>query len=161
VTHDQDEALSLADQVAVMRHGRLVQAAEPRALYRSPADPEVARFVGGAAVLPGHIANGVATCALGRAPVVGEHPDGPAQVLVRPEQVRLDGPPSSAEVRIEEISFYGHDAAVHLQVLPDGPTLVARVAGLDSPEVGSVVRATVAGPVVAYPSAEVGKVRQT
>ncbi len=152
VTHDQDEALSLADQVAVMRAGRLVQATNPRDLYRTPADPEVARFVGGAAVLPARVLDGVATCALGRAPIFGECPDGEAQVLVRPEQVRIDGSEASVEARIEEISFYGHDAAVRILVLPDGPALVARVPGLDSPGVGATVKAGIAGRVVAFPT---------
>ncbi len=150
VTHDQDEALSLADQVAVMRAGSLVQAAGPRDLYRNPVDPEVARFVGGAAVLPAHVVDGVATCALGRAPVVGPCPDGPAQVLLRPEQIRIDGSLPSVEARIEEISFYGHDAAVRLLVLPAGPALVARVPGLDSPGVGATVKAGISGRVVAF-----------
>jgi iron(III) transport system ATP-binding protein len=101
--------------------------------------------------LAGDVDNGVATCALGSAPVVGESADGPAQVLVRPEQVRLDGPASSVEARVEEISFYGHDAAVHLRLLPQGPALVARVAGLDAPDVGAVVRVAICGPVVTYP----------
>jgi iron(III) transport system ATP-binding protein len=153
VTHDQDEALSLADQVAVMRAGRLVQATNPRDLYRTPADPDVARFVGGAAVLPAVVLDGVATSALGRAPIFGECPDGEAQVLVRPEQVRIDGSEAgSVEARIEEISFYGHDAAVRILVLPDGPALVARVPGLDSPGVGAVVKAGIAGRVVAFPT---------
>ena len=152
VTHDQDEALSLADQVAVMRSGRLVQAAHPRDLYETPADPDVARFVGGAAVLPATVHDGSATFALGRVPVSGDCPDGPAQVLVRPEQVRIDGSEASVEARIEEISFYGHDAAVRLFVLPDGPALVARVPGLDSPGVGAVVKAGVSGRVVAFPT---------
>ncbi len=91
VTHDQDEALSLADQVAVMRVGRLVQAATPFDLYRSPVDPDVARFVGGATILPATVRSGVATCALGDIELVEARPDGDAQVLVRPEQIRLDG----------------------------------------------------------------------
>jgi iron(III) transport system ATP-binding protein len=152
VTHDQDEALSLADQVAVMRAGRLVQAAHPRDLYRTPADPDVARFVGGAAVLPATVLDGVATCALGRVPLAAPCPDGPAQVLVRPEQVRIDGSESGVEARIDEISFYGHDAAVRLFVLPDGPALVARVPGLESPGVGAHVKAGIAGRVVAFPT---------
>jgi iron(III) transport system ATP-binding protein len=153
VTHDQDEALSLADQVAVMRAGRLVQAATPHDLYRTPADPEVARFVGGAAVLPAQVHDGVATFALGQVPLAEPCPDGPAQVLVRPEQVRIDGSEGAVEARIDEISFYGHDAAVRLFVLPDGPALVARVPGLDSPGVGATVKAGVAGRVVAFPTA--------
>ena len=53
VTHDQNEALSLADQVAVMRGGRLVSRRRPSEVYLSPSDPQVAEFVGRAVVLPG------------------------------------------------------------------------------------------------------------
>ena len=137
VTHDQDEALSLADQVAVMRAGRLVQAATPRDLYRAPADPDVARFVGGAAILRADVRDGVATCALGSLVVEGACRDGAAEVLVRPEQLRLDGSVDSVEGLVGEVSFYGHDAAVRVDLLPDGPSVVARVTGLDAPEVES------------------------
>jgi len=152
VTHDQDEALSLADQVAVMRAGRLVQATTPRELYRAPADPEVARFVGGAAVLPARVRDGIATCALGDLSVEGHCPDGDAQVLVRPEQLRVDGSVGSVEGRVGEVSFYGHDAAVHVDLLPDGPSVVARLAGLDAPGVETRVKVGVAGRVVAFPA---------
>jgi iron(III) transport system ATP-binding protein len=152
VTHDQDEALSLADQVAVMRAGRLVQAATPRELYRAPADPEVARFVGGAAVLPARVLDGIATCALGDLPVEGHCPDGEAQVLVRPEQLRVDGSVGSVEGTVGEVSFYGHDAAVHVDLVPDGPSVVARLAGLDAPDVETRVKVGVAGRVVAFPA---------
>ena len=146
VTHDQDEALSLADQVAVMRAGRLVQSASPRDLYRQPVDAGVARFVGGAAILPALVTAGVARCALGELPVDGA--DGETEIIVRPEQVRLDGSAGSVEATVTEVSFYGHDAAVRLLVRPDGPSLLARVTGLAAPEVGAVVRLGVAGPVV-------------
>ncbi|MFC6284999.1 ABC transporter ATP-binding protein [Nocardioides sp. GCM10027113] len=155
VTHDQDEALSLADQVAVMRAGRLVQAATPHDLYRTPADPDVARFVGGATVLPALVEGGHASCALGLLPLAEPCPEGPAQVLVRPEQIRLDGhdgAEGATEARVDEISFYGHDAAVRLYLLPDGPAVVARVLGLESPGVGATVKAGVAGRVVAFPA---------
>ena len=152
VTHDQDEALSLADQVAVMRAGRLVQATTPRELYRAPADPEVARFVGGAAVLPARIRDGIATCALGDLSVEGHCPDGDAQVLVRPEQLRVDGSVGSVEGRVGEVSFYGHDAAVHIDLLPDGPSVIARLAGLDAPGVETRVKVGVSGRVVAFPA---------
>ena len=65
VTHDQAEALSLADQVAVMRHGRLVQLAAPETVYRSPSDAGVAGFVGEAVLLPASVSDGYATCELG------------------------------------------------------------------------------------------------
>jgi iron(III) transport system ATP-binding protein len=153
VTHDQDEALSLADQVAVMRAGRLVQADAPYTLYRSPVDADVARFVGGATALPAHVSAGVASCVLGDLPVAGACPDGAAEVLVRPEQVRLDGAATGAvvEARVGEVSFYGHDAACRLDLQPDGPSLVARIIGLEAPAIGSIVKVGVAGGVVAFP----------
>ncbi len=152
VTHDQDEALSLADQVAVMRAGRVVQAASPPDLYRSPADPDVARFVGGAAILPATVRAGVASCPLGDLDVGDDCPDGEVEVLVRPEQIRVDDPsrPATAKARVDEVSFYGHDAAVRLTLLPDGPLVVARIPGLDAPEVGRTVAVGVSGRVVAF-----------
>ncbi len=150
VTHDQDEALSLADQVAVMRGGRLVQADRPRDLYRAPADAEVAQFVGGAAILPATVSDGVATCALGQAPVQGAAAEGEAQVVIRPEQVTII--PGQRGARVGDVSFYGHDAAVRLELLPDGPTLVARVPGLAAPEPGTEVGVGVAGRVFVLPA---------
>jgi iron(III) transport system ATP-binding protein len=144
VTHDQDEALSLADQVAVMRQGRLVQADRPRDLYRTPADADVARFVGGAAILPATVAAGIARCALGEAPVHGSVADGEVEVVVRPEQVTIR---PGRGARVGDVSFYGHDAAVRLELLPDGPSLVARVPGLAAPDPGTEVGVGVAGPL--------------
>jgi iron(III) transport system ATP-binding protein len=153
VTHDQDEALSLADQVAVMRGGRLVQADAPQTLYRAPVDADVARFVGGATALPAHVSDGVASCVLGDLALARACPDGPAEVLVRPEQVRLDaaGTGSGVEALVTDVRFYGHDAACRLHLQPDGPSLVARIIGLEPPEVGSTAMVGVTGGVVAFP----------
>ncbi len=94
----------------------------------------------------------MATCALGDLDVGDGCPDGDVEVLVRPEQVRVDDPsqPGTAKARVEEVSFYGHDAAVRLTLLPDGPLLVARIPGLDAPEVGRTVAVGVSGRVVAF-----------
>ena len=151
VTHDQDEALSLADQVAVMREGKVVQAATPREIYRSPVDAGVARFVGGAATLPAAVRAGVASTALGELPVAGDVGDGAAEVLVRPEQVLIGAGAATVKARVDEVAYYGHDASVTLTVLPDGPVVVARAGGLDVPEVGATVTVSVAGPVVVFP----------
>ena len=64
---------------------------------------------------------------------------------MRPEQLRVDGSVGSVEARVGEVSFYGHDAAVHLDLLPDGPSVVARLAGLDAPGVETRVKVGVAG----------------
>ena len=159
VTHDQDEALSLADQVAVMRHGRVIQTDAPRDLYRAPVDPEVGAFVGGASVVPAEVRDGHASFGFGSAPLASPAPDGEARVLLRPEQVVLV--PGAVGARVEQVHFYGHDASVRLLVLPDGPALVARIAGLDSPDVGAEVGVGIVGPVVVFPAAEEAETRPT
>jgi iron(III) transport system ATP-binding protein len=148
VTHDQGEALSLADQVAVMREGRLIQVDAPASVYRHPADPGVARFVGGAVLLPGVVEDKHATCAFGRLEVEGPLLRGPVHVLVRPEQIRLghDGVPA----RVQEVSYFGHDASVRLLLLPEGPTVVARVTGDEVPETGADVLLSVRGGVPVF-----------
>ncbi|HZB51804.1 MAG TPA: ABC transporter ATP-binding protein [Mycobacteriales bacterium] len=153
VTHDQAEALSLADQVAVMRDGRLVQLDSPEAVYRTPVDPGVATFVGEAVLLPAQVRNGVATCALGPLPLSSPAPDGPAQVLLRPEQIRLD-PGDDApgvEAKVCDVSYFGHDAAVRLELV-GGPEVLARVAGHSLPHPGSTVRLTITGEALPYPA---------
>jgi len=151
VTHDQDEALSLADQVAVMRNGKVIQTDTPRELYRAPVDPEVGAFVGGATVLAAEVHEGRATFSFGSAPLAAPAADGAAQVLLRPEQIRVTR--GAVGARVEQVHFYGHDAAVRL-LLPDGPVLVARVAGLEAPEPGTEVGIGIAGPVLAFPAPE-------
>jgi iron(III) transport system ATP-binding protein len=155
VTHDQDEALSLADQVAVMRAGRLVQAASPQEVYRSPVDPALAQFVGGAALLPAHLDGTKAECALGTLTLAlsraGSPTTGEASVVVRPEQLRLTPAGHGRTATVCEVAFYGHDAAVHLR-LEDGTTVQARVPGAVTPEVGETVGVQVAGPVLAFPA---------
>lgn len=157
VTHDQSEALSMGDQVGVLRRGRLVQVAAPAELYRHPVDAELARFVGEAVLLDGRAAGGVAECALGRVVLEPGALDGPVQVMVRPEQieVRPDGAAGTAAT-IASVSYYGHDASLRL-VLADaagGTVLVARVGGTRALGLaeGAAVRLAVAGPVVAFPA---------
>jgi iron(III) transport system ATP-binding protein len=158
VTHDQGEALSMADQVAVLSEGRVVQVAPPEELYRQPADAEVAAFVGDAVLLPATVRGGRADSVLGALPVAGAPDDGPATVLVRPEQIVLQptvsgGVPGEVVARVVDATFYGHDATVRLRVRnaegehSQSDMLVARTPGYAAPEVGSDVRLTVQGSV--------------
>ncbi|WP_433500108.1 ABC transporter ATP-binding protein [Sphaerimonospora sp. CA-214678] len=161
VTHDQAEALSLADQVAVMRQGRLVQLDAPATLYRYPCDTGVAGFVGESVLLPADLRSSEAECALGVLPL-RESGNGAATwadarhgaVLIRPEQIRLHPSSDAAgiEARVAGVSFFGHDAAVRLDLLPTGPQITARVLGQDLPALGELVRLTVTGDVLAYPT---------
>ena len=88
VTHDQDEAFTLGDEVAVMRGGQILQQAAPTELYEHPADPWLAVFVGEADLLPGTAAGTAATTQLGRIPLCVDT-QGDVQVLVRPEEIVL------------------------------------------------------------------------
>ena len=151
VTHDQNEALSLADQVAVMRAGRLIQSATPNEVYLSPSDPQVAEFVGRAVVLPGTAAADRATCALGEV-VLSEPADGPVTLVIRPEQIFVDRTHDvGARGTVEELDYYGHDSAVRI-TLADGTPVLARVPGVLHPVVGDTVHLRVTGLVRAYPS---------
>jgi iron(III) transport system ATP-binding protein len=152
VTHDQAEALSMADQVAVLRGGRLVQLTDPRTLYRVPSDLDVATFVGEAVVLDADVRGGRAHCALGILPLERPFADGPARVLLRPEQLRLTAPAAGAPAtRVRGVDFYGHDSRVRLE-LPGGVTVNARLEGADVPSAGDEVAVVVAGTALPFPA---------
>lgn len=87
VTHDQDEAMSLADRIAVMDQGRVQQVADPVTLYRNPVNLFVADFVGESTILRGTATSGgIDVPGLGQLPVDGGHPAGDRIALVlRPE----------------------------------------------------------------------------
>ncbi|WP_108249127.1 ABC transporter ATP-binding protein [Planctomonas deserti] len=89
VTHDQEEALAIADRVAVMRDGRIEQVGTPESLYSAPETGFVAQFVGVSNRIPGEAAGGRARIAGAELPVVGTPADGPVWVLVRPENIAL------------------------------------------------------------------------
>jgi iron(III) transport system ATP-binding protein len=150
VTHDQGEALSLADHVAMMRDGKIAQVATPTQIYRRPVDPGVAAFVGGASILEAHIEGTSARCALGTIAVPPQSIQGDALVLVRPEQIGLAEPSIGVAARVADVSYYGHDIAVHLDLIPGGPSVVARMAGRDVPERGAVVSLEVRGPATVF-----------
>ncbi len=126
VTHDQEEALSLADEVAVMMRGTVVQSAPPETLYHRPATREVASFVGEANFLPGNAQNDQVSCALGDIPIVGSG-EGEVDVMLRPEALVLRGLPNG-QATVEDREFYGHDQLLKLR-LDSGRTLRARLVG--------------------------------
>ena len=152
VTHDQGEALSVADRVVVLRAGRVVQAGTPAGVYREPADEWVAGFVGDAVLLPAVVEEGTARTALGTVPVAGATAAGPVTVLVRPEQVRLTSGPGAATATVLRHDFHGHDALVGLR-LADGTRVTARVLdGTPTAPVGAEVGVTVEGTARAFPT---------
>jgi iron(III) transport system ATP-binding protein len=149
VTHDQAEALSLADHVVVMRDGRVVQDGPPADVYAEPADSWVAGFVGEAMLLPGEVRDGRVHTVAGGAQPRGTA-DARVTVLLRPEQVRLTpGPADPGEItgRVVRHDFHGHDSITVVR-LDDGTEVQSRRLNDGPPaEVGAVVRVHIHGAV--------------
>ena len=125
VTHDQEEAFVLGDQVAVMSEGEIVQQDTPAGLYRRPATTWVAGFVGEANLVAGTASGTTVATLLGEVPLL-EPAQGPVEVLVRPEELEVfDAVVDDQSAEIELVEFYGHDT-VYVVRLVDGTRLRAR-----------------------------------
>ncbi len=136
VTHDREEAFTLADRIALMRDGRVVQEGTAEELYFAPATRWAAEFVGAANVLSGRIVAGRVETAIGAFPANGASLRSDAQVLVRPELLELEPSPAGAgEVVARE--FRGHD--VFYRVLLDGVELVSQRPSTEVVDLGSRV----------------------
>jgi iron(III) transport system ATP-binding protein len=122
ITHDQEEALSISDYVAVMNRGRIVQMASPQDLYWRPVDPWVGSFIGDANFVSGKSRGGRVETVVGS---FGSTLEGDVSVMIRPESVQLvpdvGGP---AEVKGRE--FFGHDQLVTI-MYKDGTVIRARL----------------------------------
>jgi iron(III) transport system ATP-binding protein len=153
VTHDQEEALSMAETVAVMRGGAIVQHGPPHDVYRRPADLWVANFVGRANILSGRAdGDGKVESALGVLPLTGATAAGPVDVVIRPEQLQLRvEAASSGGATVEDRQYFGHDVVVTVH-LPDGERLLVRLPSADPLPVGSTVTVTCREPVLAFPA---------
>jgi iron(III) transport system ATP-binding protein len=159
VTHDQEEALSLADTVAVLRDGVIVQQGPPAELYELPADRELAAFLGAVNVVDAQFRGSSAETPLGELELRAGSPiSGAGMVMVRPEQIEVtesgNGRPDAASSAgidglVEECRYYGHDAV--LQIRPQHPeqssVLLARVLGEHALPAGTRVTVLARGPV--------------
>ena len=161
VTHDQEEALTLADRVAVMHDGRLAQFGTPEEVYQQPASDWVASFVGDVVELTGTWRAGRVLCALGavEASAVGFAPaDGDAvRLMLRPEWIvprpdLLAQAAAGADARVAAISYAGHDAMITADLV-DGPSVLMRMAAVELPAVGDDLRLAVQRPGLAFAAA--------
>jgi iron(III) transport system ATP-binding protein len=166
VTHDQDEALSCADVVAVISEGRIAQRSTPRSIYARPLDAATAQFVGLANLIDGVCRGSEVATQFGVLALLPGSPPfsdpTPALVLVRPEQIRVDlrdGEAGSdggtgAPGRVTDVQFYGHGIVmmVALDGASENDTIVVRTADDPAAVAGSSVRLSVVGAVHAWAS---------
>ncbi len=128
VTHDQEEALTMSDRIAVMSGGRVQQIASPRDLYDRPANHFVAGFIGESNFLAAQASGGMVTVGAASVALAGAGA-GPLTVMIRPEHVVLASSLPNAlnlNATVARLVFSGTDTHVHL-TLHDGTPLVARV----------------------------------
>ncbi len=140
VTHDQEEAVVLADRIALVLDGRLQQYAEPQQFYAAPASLAVARFFGTANLSPGIVAGGRHISRLGDVAVPAATPDGPGVLVVRQEAVALTSPtePGTLAGQVRTAVFLGTAVRVEV-VLASGAVVTAVVYPSDRVAAGDLV----------------------
>ena len=150
VTHDQEEALSLADRVAIMREGRVIQSGTPTEIYNAPVDLGIATFLGDSILVQGKVEEGKVVTDLGKLSPLNTVIDGQQGVVaIRSENFYLQPNPSGDSEVIGRV-FFGHDAVVEVQT--PKVKIRARSNGPFAPEVGMRVTVWVRGAVNFYPN---------
>ena len=134
VTHDAEEALLMADDLALMDKGRILQTGAPEEAYLQPVSPAAARLLGEAELLAAEVRAGVATTAFGALPAPGA-PDGPAWVMTRPGDAFLST--EGAAATVVAVAFGGPFIEVKVHVA--GQTLRLRTTG-SPPSIGEAIR---------------------
>jgi putative spermidine/putrescine transport system ATP-binding protein len=139
VTHDQTEAMSMCDRIAVMDDGRVVQEGTPREVYERPADPFVAGFVGTSNLLSGTVADGQLDLGYAALPAPNA-PDGATRIVVRPDDVTLGEGDVTATVA--DVAYLGETVQATLE-LPDGEQLVVEPDRRTVPSPGDELQMTI------------------
>ena len=158
VTHDQQEALSVADLAGIVNGGQIKQFASPEILYSRPADPSIARFLGEANIVPGTASADAVDTPFGHLALVdgSSPPAGPAVVLIRPEQISLkphDGEPCGPGQTTGQVihrEYYGHDCVVLVGTGDDEHPLRVRCSGRSPVQAGDMVLVSAEGNVIAW-----------
>ncbi|MEY4990024.1 MAG: hypothetical protein RIS08_250 [Actinomycetota bacterium] len=150
VTHDQEEALSLAEKVAVLRDGKIIQAGAPTEIYNAPADLGIATFLGDSVLVDGVVVDGKIQTDLGKLSALNSVQDGERGVVaIRSENFYLQPNPQGDSEVVGRV-FFGHDAVVEVQT--PKIKIRARSNGPFAPEVGMRVTVWVRGAVNFYPA---------
>jgi len=155
VTHDQVEAMTLGDRVAVLNAGRLQQVASPRDLYEQPVNAFVASFIGNPPMnlLPGRlmhdasgqvtvtVAGGTLPIAPARLPRALPGDDGALTIGIRPEILTLapEAAPNTLRLTVEHVEWLGHETLAHLRAAGDDGRVVARLPGMHALTAGQPI----------------------
>lgn len=146
VTHDQNEALSFATQVAVMRSGRFTQVGTPYEVYTRPVDEETALFLGDALILPAQLTAGYALCALGEVPTDNPLATGQGRVMLRPEQLSVVACAShESPISILDVDFTGHLSTLTLGLTGQPQPVTLKTVSQPGWTPGTAVRIDIAG----------------
>jgi iron(III) transport system ATP-binding protein len=145
VTHDQDEAMNFADQLLVLREGRLVQAGRPRDVYAAPVDLATAQFLGPSIIIDGEVRDGLAHCELGPLALREDQrqPHGEAKLMLRPEQLSLVPSPDGGSI-VTSIRQAGSFVRITLSS-PAGLPITLVTMARDLPPTGARVSVIVLG----------------
>lgn len=154
VTHDQAEALSMGNEVAVLWGSRMAQVASPQQLYRCPNTQDIAAFVGDAVWLDvANVSNSHVDTPLGALHVANSGSNQPARLLLRPEQISTTPANSShdsATATVAGIRYLGAEAQLTLAVTDSPLTLIAKASAHAIPRTGDLLAVAVEGSVHAY-----------
>ncbi|MCV2865847.1 ABC transporter ATP-binding protein [Albidovulum sediminicola] len=148
VTHDQEEALTMSDRIAVMSRGQILQIGTPREIYAHPTNRFVADFIGETNFLRAAVKGGRAVLGPGvELPLAAGTADGEVTLAIRPEHIRLvpEGAAGALSATVGDATYFGTDSHVHL-TLADGTGIVARQQtdpeGTQGPQAGAVLGVT-------------------
>jgi len=148
VTHDIEEAFSVADTIAVMMEGTVGQVGTAETLYSTPANEEIAHWLGAANFLDAYCDGTSAHCELGSVQLQREC-HGRRRIMLRPEWLSLT-PSSDGNSRIIHRTYYGHDQMLEIE-MKSGPRLLVRALSADSIQLGQEVSVVATNPATTFP----------
>lgn len=144
VTHDREEALVMADLVAIMRDGKIAQIGSPQEVYQSPTQLETAFSTGDALIIPAQKSDTGEIRSIFSE--INESSKFNGNIVVRPEEIEIQYSENTANAQISDIEFFGHDALIHLE-LNNKMRVSSRIAAPVKFKVGDKVLAKQKGPI--------------
>ncbi|MFK7891963.1 MAG: ABC transporter ATP-binding protein [Granulosicoccus sp.] len=134
VTHDQEEAIVMADHIALLDNGQLIQHDRPEAFFSQPVNEASARFFGGQNFISGAVKNGIFNGQIGQLAVPSNTPEGPGRLTFRPECIRMaqvENQTNTLTARVVEKVFMGTQTRLHLDINEQTIVMIAHPSDVD------------------------------